>query len=415
MFARMSKEFFAALLLLHLPSILSSGVGCSSDDCEADDQHELSLLLLQTRHKIAQSVAVDKEVLRASSCDASAAPTNGAVGSCTDALASGSTCQPTCDSGYTVSGSSSCFDGVLTAATCGAPVEIWNGAKCFNGSGTNEYLSDYTGDSALDCAALIKNHSECSQLYFNLAGSKGACGCIYDVDIDCTDADNIYYPSNDYDRDVYAVRSYTCDASTAPTNGGVGNCTSNLSSGSVCLPTCDDGYTVSGTSLCTGGALTPAYCYASPCDASAAPANGSVGDCTDDLASGSTCTPTCDSGYTLTCSSSCSYGTLTAGTCEAPTLYMSGYRCDPNTYVKPWKLEGFSSITCAGDTCTVVECAAFIKENPSNCSQSWFNYATKNGGCGCISDLDEDCATASVPNNTWWRELYYIPTTASAC
>jgi hypothetical protein len=49
-----------------------------------------------------------------SSCDASTAPTNGAVGTCTSSLASGSTCQPTCNSGYTVSGSRSCSAGTLT-------------------------------------------------------------------------------------------------------------------------------------------------------------------------------------------------------------------------------------------------------------------------------------------------------------
>ena len=52
-------------------------------------------------------------------CDASAAPTNGAVGNCTSSLASGSTCQPTCDTGYIVSGESSCgVAGALTAADC---------------------------------------------------------------------------------------------------------------------------------------------------------------------------------------------------------------------------------------------------------------------------------------------------------
>ena len=54
-----------------------------------------------------------------SPCDASAAPTNGGGGDCTSSLASGSTCQPTCESGYTVSGTSSCSSvGTLTAATC---------------------------------------------------------------------------------------------------------------------------------------------------------------------------------------------------------------------------------------------------------------------------------------------------------
>ena len=57
--------------------------------------------------------------------------------------------------------------------------------------------------------------------------------------------------------DSYAghVRVYTpfCDASTAPTNGVVGTCTNSLASGSTCQPTCDSGYTVSGTSSCTAG------------------------------------------------------------------------------------------------------------------------------------------------------------------
>ena len=51
-------------------------------------------------------------------CDASAAPTNGAVGTCTSTLASGSTCQPTCNTGYTVSGTSSCLAGTFTTAEC---------------------------------------------------------------------------------------------------------------------------------------------------------------------------------------------------------------------------------------------------------------------------------------------------------
>jgi hypothetical protein len=48
-----------------------------------------------------------------------AAPTNGALGSCTSALAAGSTCQPSCSAGYGVSGPTSCSaTGVLAAATC---------------------------------------------------------------------------------------------------------------------------------------------------------------------------------------------------------------------------------------------------------------------------------------------------------
>jgi len=114
-----------------------------------------------------------------------------------------------------------------------------------------------------------------------------------------------------------------CDASVAPTNGAVGTCTNSLASGLTCQPTCDSGYTVSGTSSCNAGTLTAdagtltaATCVPN-CDASTAPTNGVVGTCTNSLASGSTCQPTCDSGYTVSGTSSCTAGTLTAATCAA--------------------------------------------------------------------------------------------------
>ena len=76
-------------------------------------------------------------------------------------------------------------------------------------------------------------------------------------------------------------------------------------------PTCDAGYTVSGTSSCLDRVLTRATCNADPCDASGAIANGTLNNCTSTLASGASCTPTCNSGYTLSGTRSCSAGTLT--------------------------------------------------------------------------------------------------------
>ena len=51
-------------------------------------------------------------------CDASAPPANGAIGDCTSALESGSSCQPTCDPGYAASGPSTCEGGYLRPAFC---------------------------------------------------------------------------------------------------------------------------------------------------------------------------------------------------------------------------------------------------------------------------------------------------------
>jgi hypothetical protein len=56
-------------------------------------------------------------------CDASSAPANGGVGTCTDSLPVGSSCQPVCNSGYTASGTTTCVaaassTGSLSPATC---------------------------------------------------------------------------------------------------------------------------------------------------------------------------------------------------------------------------------------------------------------------------------------------------------
>jgi hypothetical protein len=66
------------------------------------------------------NLAADRVLVVVSgACDASAPITEGTAGDCTAALASGSTCQPTCTTaGFAVSGTSSCSEGVLTAATC---------------------------------------------------------------------------------------------------------------------------------------------------------------------------------------------------------------------------------------------------------------------------------------------------------
>ena len=52
----------------------------------------------------------------------------------------------------------------------------------------------------------------------------------------------------------------SCDASAPPANGEVGDCTNELISGTTCQPTCDVGYAASGPSTCKDGVLSPAVC-----------------------------------------------------------------------------------------------------------------------------------------------------------
>jgi len=124
----------------------------------------------------------------------------------------------------------------------------------------------------------------------------------------------------------------SCDASAVPTNGTIGDCTATLASGTSCTPTCSTGYTGSGGRSCNTGTLTDNFtCTANSCDASAVPSNGTVGDCTSNLASGASCTPTCSNGYIASGRRKCIAGTLnpntftcTAATCADPTAPSNG-------------------------------------------------------------------------------------------
>jgi hypothetical protein len=50
------------------------------------------------------------------------------------------------------------------------------------------------------------------------------------------------------------------------------------------------------SSSCNAGALTMATCTPKPCDASVAPVNGAVGNCSSSVAFGSICQPSCSAG-----------------------------------------------------------------------------------------------------------------------
>jgi hypothetical protein len=87
-----------------------SGVEVNSDNIE--DNPSESDMVMTHLYKIIHP--------KGDSCNTSIPPTNGSVGDCISELEDRETCQPICNSGYVVSGNSSCDDGVLTAAKCSA-------------------------------------------------------------------------------------------------------------------------------------------------------------------------------------------------------------------------------------------------------------------------------------------------------
>ena len=73
-------------------------------------------------------------------------------------------------------------------------------------------------------------------------------------DNSCSDCHLRWNPS------VLTRKDDACDASTPPDNGGVGNCTDTLVSGTSCVPTCNPGYVLQGATSCTNRVLTEAAC-----------------------------------------------------------------------------------------------------------------------------------------------------------
>ena len=108
------------------------------------------------------------------------------------------------------------------------------------------------------------------------------------------------------------------------------SCLSGVSLGDYC---CAEGATVpSNGDCCTHCAQGTGTCAArstcSPCDASGAIENGIASPCTSSLAAGASCEPTCNGGYTLTGSRSCDGQNL------ADTAACNAISCDPDYYVE---------------------------------------------------------------------------------
>jgi len=292
----------------------------------------------------------------ANACDASVAPANGGVGNCTSAVPSESVCQPTCNYGFTVSGPSTCFAGNLSAATCNADPCDASTPPVNGGLG--------------NCTSSIPSGSIC-QPTCNYGWSTG------------------YYtvsgPTYCYASNVTAAEclANSCNASAAPANGGVGNCTDSVPSESMCQPTCNSGFTVSGISTCFAGNLSAATCLPDPCDASAAPSNGNLGNCPSSLSSGSECLIQCDSGYTPSGPSKCYAGTLDAATCVPA--------CDAGTPPANGGLGNCSAAiqteTACLLTCNVYPPHGFTVSGPSHCISGVLYPAT------CL----ENPCNASVP------------------
>merc|ERR1711939_712695 len=181
-------------------------------------------------------------------CDFSAVPTNGAVGTCTKTVGglTAASCTPTCKTGYTASGT----------RQCGA-----NGVTPAVGAAGNNFACTANACTAASINAAVSAATTASIAWTGSAKPTG----------------------------------------TMPTYGGT------LSSGGSGVLTCKTGYTATKALGCAAGVVTAGECKLKTCDFSAVPANGAVGDCTKTVGglTAASCTPTCKTGYTASGTRQC--------------------------------------------------------------------------------------------------------------
>jgi hypothetical protein len=349
-----------------------------------------------------------------SPCDSSQPPANGKVGSCKAQLAHGSTCEPKCNSGYSVSGPSSCNLGLLISATCvpsscstsappsngaigNCPGQLTHGGTCSPTCNTGYTVSGFSSCSLGKFVSATCSPSSCTFAAPDNAVA-GECPTSLAHGSTCAPKCNAGYtllPNRLSSCSFGALSSAICTPNscqaTAPVNGIVGSCPSQLTHGGTCLPSCNKGYSVSGVSSCNIGTFSSASCQPSPCTAEA-PANGNFGNCTGQLQNGQSCTPTCNTGYVLSGVTSCNMGSLNGAVCNpincdtaAPEngarggctgQLLHGGICAPSCN-SGYTLSGLSS--CVSGTFSSATCV------PSGCSVS----APENGKLG-------DCKSGSL-------------------
>jgi hypothetical protein len=257
-------------------------------------------------------------------------PANGNVGSCPATLQHAGTCVPACATGYKVNGLSSCNAGNFTSASCEA-------SECAAIAPPNGIL----GTDSTGCLGTVRHSRTCQP----------ACNAGYTVD----------GPSS---CRIGSLRIAVCNpntcATSAPVNGVPGSCTGTLNHGGICAPRCFTGYTVQGVSSCHNGVFTSATCAPSACTV-APPTFGTLGNCSETIAHGASCTPSCNFGYSLNGPTSCSFGALKRSVCQKvlkTTVYNNG---------------GFS-------------CSAYCGQNRNNELAGW------QGAC-CLGAVD----TSGIP------------------
>ena len=177
----------------------------------------------------------------------------GSAGNCTDTLASGSSCTPTCADGYTFLGATSCVNRTLTRSCFwGKPCEI---APIANGDMGNCSRHGQQLPSGMSCKPT------CDVGFFGCYSERH--GKVVSTVID-------FYSDTCVStcEEGVLTATTTCEripcTPEAPGNGTLGDCPGQLRSGESCQPTCDEGFNLTRHASCLSGTFTTALCQPVP-------------------------------------------------------------------------------------------------------------------------------------------------------
>ena len=356
------------------PPTLEHGATCQP---ECKDGHTLVGVTACScgRLEVAQCIA-DR-------CTLAVEPEHGAFGNCPSTLESGQSCAIQCDSGYRPVGVTKCNAGVLTMASC-EPTEcemmpsiehgrlgtcpsdrpLVHGEFCQPKCDDGYHLSGSTFCSVGTLKVGKCLPSPCNNVRPPDNGGLGDCTDKLESGAMCTpECKEGYTLSGPMVCSLGQVTTPRCLPDkcqmAAPEHGSLGDCPDTLDHGEQCEPQCDDGYVPSKAS-CRAGRLTAPRCTPKSCDV-VAPNHGTMGDCTAVLAHSKSCTPECAPGYTLSGPTSCHTGTLTRSTCVPKSCTGLTAPAHGRPGSCPCTLEH-------GRSC-MVECdAGYTPSGPTNCN-----------------------------------------------
>jgi hypothetical protein len=276
------------------------------------------------------------------------APLNGDYGSCTSLLTTGSSCQFSCNDGFTLTGTSTtCLNGALSTQSC-QPSSCQFNLPPNALLGSCSTVLGHQQSCQINCLPTFVKTGLATTCSFGKISQLQTCTpapCTFSLPTavdtkkgNCTGTTTSSLASGDncqigcingfhLEGDSFFSCAYgtvaskqTCVADSCvvdvPVNGTRFQCPAILGSGLSCQIQCNEGYAKTGTQTsCLAGSLTAQSCGGNPC-AVPAPLNGGYGTCSPSMTSGSSCQMNCTEGFQLTgTKTTCLNGGVAAQSC----------------------------------------------------------------------------------------------------